>query len=251
MTFRSRPVPDVAALAADAGLEIVEWGADAHVPPGDIEAARAARRATQARGLGMGSYGSYHKPGHSDPAEFAAIVATAAELGAPRIRVWAGTSGSAHTGEPERARITSALRGCVEQAAAAGLDVIVEHHVESLTDDLGSALRLHAQVGHPGLARHWQPRELPVTATCLAEVRTLRPTSVHAFSWGADGFTERFPLAERADLWEAVLVELSGDGADHEVLLEFVPGDSADSLRRDAASLRGWRDAARSAVGVR
>jgi 3-dehydroshikimate dehydratase len=243
VTFRSRSVPDVARLTADAGLDIVEWAGDVHVPAGDIAAAASARAETAARGLRSGSYGSYHKPGSSDPAEFAAVVRTAVALGAPRIRVWAGTTGSAQTPPDQRTRTTDALRRCADEAAAEGLDVVVEHHVESLTDSLDSALRLHADVDHPHLLRHWQPRELPDAETCVTEVRALAPRTVHAFSWGADGYTERLPLAARADVWRAVLDVLATDGAPHEVLLEFVPDDSPESLVRDAAALRSWGQA--------
>ena len=34
ITFRDLSVDDVVALAADAGLAGIEWGADRHVPPG-------------------------------------------------------------------------------------------------------------------------------------------------------------------------------------------------------------------------
>lgn len=237
VTFRSRTVDEVAALAAGAGLEVLEWAGDAHVPAGDLAAAAHAREVTAARGLRPGTYGTYFKAGVDDPAAVPALVATARELGAPRLRVWAGTAGSADTTAVARLAVVDAVAACVERAGEAGIGVIVEHHVSSLTDTLDSALALHAAV--PGLVRHWQPRELPDVARCLAEVRALAPAVVHAFSWAADGFTERLPLDARADLWRTVLPELD-PGA--EVLLEFVADDSADALFRDAAALRGWRD---------
>src|SRR5687768_15640946 len=196
VTFRSRTVPDVAALTAAAGLEVLEWAGDAHVPAGDPAAAARAREVTARHGLRAGTYGTYHKAGVDDPAAVDVLVRTAAELGAPRLRVWAGTAGSAETPAPQRAAVVHALRACVDRAGEAGLGVVVEHHVSSLTDTLPSALALRGEV--PGLVAHWQPRELPDAAACLAEVRALTPAVVHAFSWGADGFTERLPLDARA-----------------------------------------------------
>ncbi|MEZ5208343.1 MAG: hypothetical protein R2690_15535 [Acidimicrobiales bacterium] len=59
VTFRALAVPAVVDLAAEAGLEAIEWGGDVHVPPGDVRRAAAAAQATLATGLRVGSYGSY------------------------------------------------------------------------------------------------------------------------------------------------------------------------------------------------
>ncbi len=239
VTFRHRPVEHVVGLAADAGLGVVEWAGDVHVPPGDPVGAARTARLCRDHGLAVGTYGSYYKPGDSDPADFAPVLASAEALGAPRIRVWAGTTASADVGPAERAAITDDLRRCVDLAAARDIAVTAEHHVESLTDRLDSAVRLLAEVG---LVAHWQPREAPDVAECLAEVAALLPrlAAVHAFSWGPDGFTERLPLAAREDLWKPLLEVLGGHGRDRQVLLEFVPDDSPEAFHRDAATLLTW-----------
>ncbi|WP_433273476.1 sugar phosphate isomerase/epimerase family protein [Actinosynnema sp. CS-041913] len=244
VTFRDRPVEQVVGLAADAGLGVVEWGGDVHVPPGDLAGAARAARLCRENGLAVGTYGSYYKPGASDPADFAPVLATAEALGAPRIRVWAGVKGSADVGPAERAVITDDLRRCAESAAGRGIAVTAEHHVESLTDELGSAVRLLDDVD---LVAHWQPREAPDVRDCLTEVTALLPrlAAVHAFSWGPDGFTERLPLSARADLWQPLLNLLAEDGRDRHVVLEFVPDDSPEAFRRDAATLLAWLEDAR------
>ncbi|MBW4717769.1 sugar phosphate isomerase/epimerase family protein [Saccharothrix obliqua] len=237
VTFRGRPVEQVVGLAADAGLGVVEWAGDGHVPPGDLANAARVARWCREEGLAVGTYGSYYKPGDSDPADFAAVLDTADALGAPRVRVWAGVRGSAETRPAERAAVVDDLRRCADLAAARGVAVTAEHHVASLTDRLDSALRLLAEVD---LVAHWQPREQPDVRECLAEVTALRPRAVHAFSWGPDGFTDRLPLHARADLWRPLLALLAEDGRDRDVLLEFVPDDSPEAFRRDAATLLSW-----------
>ncbi|MFD7654150.1 sugar phosphate isomerase/epimerase family protein [Actinosynnema sp. NPDC059797] len=240
VTFRGRPVEEVVDLAAGAGLGVVEWGADVHVPPGDLVGAARTARLCRDRGLAVGTYGSYYKAGDSDPADFAPVLDTAEALGSPRIRVWAGVRGSAGTDAAERAVITDDLRRCARSAAGRGISVTVEHHVSSLTDALDSALRLRDDV--PELVGHWQPREEPDARECLAEVTALLPglVAVHAFSWGPDGFTERLPLAAREDLWRPVIALLARDGAERHVLLEFVRDDDPGAFRRDAADLLAW-----------
>src|SRR3954470_14190851 len=95
VTLRRLGVEDVVRVAAEAGLEAIEWGGDVHVPPGDDAAADAARAAGEAAGVAVASYGSYFRAG-DDPLEaFAAVRDTAERLGAPRIRIWAGSAGSA------------------------------------------------------------------------------------------------------------------------------------------------------------
>src|SRR3954447_6657285 len=59
VTLRACSIDEVVEVAAGAGLECIEWGADVHVPPGDLDAARRAREATLAAGLRVASYGSY------------------------------------------------------------------------------------------------------------------------------------------------------------------------------------------------
>jgi len=58
VTFRALAPPAIAELAASAGLAAVEWGADVHVRPGELVAARTVRSLTEANGLRVASYGS-------------------------------------------------------------------------------------------------------------------------------------------------------------------------------------------------
>ena len=53
VTFRSLPVEEVVRHAASAGLEGIEWAGDAHVPPGDLDAATHARTVTEEAGLAV------------------------------------------------------------------------------------------------------------------------------------------------------------------------------------------------------
>ena len=92
VTFASLSVEHVVELAAEARLEVIEWGADTHVPAGDVEqAARAARLTTDA-GLVCCSYGSYFRAGADEAVT--PVLDTAEALGVDRVRVWAGSTGS-------------------------------------------------------------------------------------------------------------------------------------------------------------
>ena len=39
VTFREKSISDIVEVAHAAGLSLIEWGADRHVPPGDAKAA--------------------------------------------------------------------------------------------------------------------------------------------------------------------------------------------------------------------
>lgn len=238
VTFRQLGVADIVSLAADCGLGAIEWGGDVHVPVGDEPAAEQARSLCAEHGLAVASYGSYYRAGSTDPAEFDAVARTAAALGAPSIRVWAGRLGSNDAGPGERTAVVDALRRAVDSAAAHDIGVALEYHRNTLTDTVESTVDLLDSVG-AGLSTYWQPFPGTSPEVARAQVDRLRDrlTTLHVFTWGADG--ARLPLADGAALWRDVLEQV-GDAPTRYALLEFVAGDSPDQFRADAATLREW-----------
>ncbi|HNC24059.1 MAG TPA: sugar phosphate isomerase/epimerase, partial [Opitutaceae bacterium] len=92
VTFRALTPTQIVALVRQAGLRGIEWGGDIHVPHGNLARAREVREMTQEAGLSVAAYGSYYRAAQSeaDGLAFEHVRATAVELGAPTIRVWAG-----------------------------------------------------------------------------------------------------------------------------------------------------------------
>ncbi|PRY15229.1 sugar phosphate isomerase/epimerase family protein [Kineococcus rhizosphaerae] len=239
ITFRQLDVDGVLDVAARAGLAAVEWGADVHVPVGDLDTARSVAARTAAAGLRVASYGSYFRAGVSEG--FADVLATAVALGAPRVRVWAGAQGSAGA---ERGPVVAALADAVRRAADAGVQIGTESHGGTLTDTTASTLALLADVdgrtGTEALTTYWQPTVDAPDDDAVAELAVLLPrtSTVHAFSWSPG--TTRQPLASRESLWRRAVGLLASSGGDHDVLLEFVPGDDPGVLGREGAVLREW-----------
>ena len=134
VTFRQKSVEEIAALTAEAGLSGVEWGGDVHVPPGDREAARRAAQLTRQAGLEVLSYGSYYRcqPGE----DFTPVLESALALGAPRIRVWAGTKPWEEASPQEREAQTAQMVGCVEELAGLALDYGVSLVMEEYDNEL-------------------------------------------------------------------------------------------------------------------
>lgn len=245
VTFRGLDVPRVVELAAHADLECIEWAGDVHVPPGDVDAARRARKATEDAGLAVASYGSYLRfegAVEEVAAEGEAVLASALALGAPRIRVWAGSAGSADVGPEQRARLVARLATFARRADAEGVDLGLEFHGRTLTDEIGSTLRLLDEVGEVNVRSYWQPHQDMPDADALDTLREVLPrtSSIHVFSWWPGH--ERLPLAERSSLWREVFTLLQAhdreNGGERDALLEFIPGDDPDLLPREAATLR-------------
>ncbi|MCX5205429.1 sugar phosphate isomerase/epimerase [Streptomyces sp. NBC_00237] len=236
VTFRRLPAAEVARCAEAAGLEVVEWGADVHAPPGEPDTVRAVREVSDRSGLACCSYGSYFRATPGELTEFPAVARAAVILGAPRIRVWAGTTGSEATAPDERHTTVACLREAARIAADHGLELAPEFHRGTLTDTVASTVRLLDEVDSDTVRTYWQPPlDVPdeEALSGLAELGD-RVTAVHAFSWWPGN--SRLRLAEREGLWTAALRLLNGRGV--EALLEFVPGDDPAVLGREAATLR-------------
>ncbi|PRY58024.1 sugar phosphate isomerase/epimerase [Knoellia remsis] len=247
VTFRALTSASVARAARAAGLAAVEWGADHHAPASDLDAVRATRKVSEDAGLAVASYGSYWRAGVDDLTAAEAVVHAARELGAPRVRVWAGASGTDDTDGATRARVVDGLREFAELAAAHSVVVGTEFHGNTLTDSADATLRLLDDVGHPNLQTYWQPRPGDPDDVAVAGLgRLLDEASVcgvHAFSWWPT--TERLPLDARATLWQNVIGVLGDRDWSGDVLLEFVPDDDPAQLVASADSWRTWAGGAR------
>src|ERR1700761_6585245 len=97
ITFRKLSPEEVIALCVEAEVRCIEWGGDVHVPPGDVARAREVGHLTREAGLEVAAYGSYYRLGPNEPGSFEAVMASAAALGAPTIRGWAGRKGARET----------------------------------------------------------------------------------------------------------------------------------------------------------
>lgn len=244
VTFRDLSLEGVVAAAVAAGLEKISWSADVHVPPGDFTQADAARSLCAASSVGVEGYASYWR---ADESPFAQILNTAVRLGAPRIRIWAGDKGSGASSCAERTRVAGNIGAAADLAAAQGVELHLEFHVETLTDSADSTLALLADIEAMRSVRalpvrsYWQPRPGILDAMALEELSLLHGhlAGLHVFSW--DGASTRLPLKTHRGSWLSRLRQLAHAGpANIDLLLEFVAGQSPEQLRQDARELRYW-----------
>jgi 3-dehydroshikimate dehydratase len=251
ITFRQFDVQQVVDLVKEAGLDAIEWGGDVHVPPGDLKAAQAARRATERAGLEVSSYGSYYrvldKAGQTE--NFEPVLTSALALGADTIRIWAGYQGSAQTDTETRQCFVEHARRVAEQADRVGLTLGFEFHDHSLTDTNESAERLLQEIDTPNVTIYWQPMyQGPPMEYRMAGLTGLkdRISNFHVFHWEYDDSktswieaVDRRPLSEgHADWKQYFAVELPC--RERFALLEFVRDDDPQRFIEDAATLKQW-----------
>ncbi len=241
VTFRSMTPQAVIDLAVANGIKAIEWGADIHVPPGDLENARNVAARTVKTGLSVSSYGSYIFSPDFAPEDVTAVLETAKALGTGHIRIWPGIRKrpSADYSPEERRAATDALAALARRADDYGMTIGLEYHPNSLTDTLTSALQLMQDLPMPNLFFYWQPAPGLPLDDALAEISALgsRICHLHVFAWLADA--SRLPLGERADYWRACVDALpASDWIEPAyAMLEFVKGDNVAQFSEDAAVL--------------
>lgn len=237
VSFRRLPAQEIFRLCETCGLRCIEWGGDIHVPAGDIQRAKEVAAMSAASGIYTAAYGSYFRLGGSDD-EFMRNLESAVTLGAPVLRIWAGSSGSEECGEREREQWVSQLERISRLGREAGVTVAPEFHINTLTDSLQS-LRWLLEV-LPEQRFYWQPRwdwSREDRLTALHEIGD-RLTYIHVFTWRIENGKEiRLPLADGEAMWKKVI---AGQDRDRPALMEFVQNDDPENLIRDARVLKEW-----------
>jgi sugar phosphate isomerase/epimerase len=236
VTLRHLSPDQVVTIASSAGLAAIEWGGDVHVPHGDLAAASLVADLTARAGLSVSAYGSYYRLGHSPPSLAEAVVATAARLGAPVIRVWAGRQGSAQADASDRDRVRDDALRLADLAS--GIGIVLEYHRETLTDTRASTAALLDEVRAAGVRSLWQPQPERSVAENAGDLRALLPdlANLHVFAWNPD--RSRLALAAHRERWAAWLAVAAEAPGDRYASLEFVPGDDPAQVLVDAATLR-------------
>ena len=235
VTYRKLSPSDIIARAARAGLDCIEWGSDIHVPQTDVDHARRVGNMTREAGMTVSSYGSYYRLGAGQ--DFAPYLEAAMALGAPVIRIWAGTQGSDQTDYATRTAWAAEAKEVCRRAAEKGITVAFEYHHGTLTDTADSAVKLMKAIDEPNCRLYWQPEFAKSRELLLSDLDKVAPwvDLCHVFQWNPDH--SRRPLADGRDVWREFLSHVP-EWEEKPLLLEFVPGDDPDLLNREAQSLR-------------
>lgn len=244
ITFRKLSPSEIIEIVAQAGLKVIEWGGDIHVPHGDIKQAETVARWTVDAGLSVAAYGSYYRLATPDQPTFESIVETAVALDVPTIRIWAGNRGSIEADDAYRQKVYEEAYQVAEMAQQSNISISLEFHDGTLADTQQSALQLINTVQHDNLKMYWQPPHRVPHEECIASLESFLPhlTNVHVFQWHRDHPIPRirYALSEGKTEWQVYLKHLKDSDQDHAAMLEFVKDDDPDCFREDASTLLSW-----------
>ena len=236
ITFRNKTVKEICELCEKAHLSAIEWGGDIHVPPKGNKA-KETLEMTRDHGLSVSSYGSYFRLGEGLDA-FQYNLDEALKLESPIIRIWGGKKDSKDFTEDERKYAVDELMRASEIAHGAGVQVALEYHPFSLTDDRKSVKMLLKETEGERYSPmfYWQPRwdwGEEESLKALGEVQS-RLSHVHIFKWEhTENAIIRKPLEEGASLIKRAM-NTKKDGY---MLIEFVKDDLDEMLLKDAETL--------------
>ena len=242
VTFRHLDFRQIPACCAQAGLSCIEWGGDVHVPPATPDRAVQAARLTAAAGLRVSSYGSYYRCGETDDAQaaFAPHLEAARRLGAPVIRLWAGSRGSSDADSVYFRQIVEETRALCRMAAKENITMAFEYHPHTLTDHADAAVRLAESVGMTNCGLYFQVDPTLSAQENRRALRRLLPFLKKVHVYHCDPAFRRLSLGESGgpELWRALLAELETASVCTDLLFEFLKDPTPEGLFREAELLR-------------
>lgn len=236
VSFNKESIEEIIALAKEADLAAIEWGAKTHVVAGDRAAAEKAKKLTREAGLAISGYGAYY---YGMPDEnFAPVLENALILEAPIIRIWAGKGFGPSENCPEdlRKQITENLQAAAVEAKKHGIIVATEYHLSTLTDTIDSTIRLLKEA--PDLCTYWQPRHHPVQGVEkeIADIKALGERLVNAHAFCNIDFV-RYPLDTWSEDWAQFITALRAHTKAGYAAIEFVKDDTEEQFFADAKTL--------------
>ncbi|MFC3798252.1 sugar phosphate isomerase/epimerase family protein [Cohnella sp. GCM10012308] len=219
-----------------AGLDAIEWGGDVHVPPGDLPLARQVRAMTEAAGLQVSSYGSYFRVGRDT--NFSCVLDTAEALGAPSIRIWAGSVGSSEADDESYRRVVEETGRLADRSRQRGIGLSFEFHDGTLADTVSSSVALIRSIACDNVSLYWQPQIGVSPENNLTTLTAFLPwlSNVHVFQY--DERRRQQPLEAGEAAWRSYADVLRSTEKPRYLLLEFVKDEDIGQFLKDAAILK-------------
>ena len=240
VTFRELGIDEIISFCSECGLSAIEWGSDVHVPEKDRQNAAAAAEKTVAAGIRVSSYGSYYRAGtYENPAAvFKDYLKTAEILGAPIIRIWAGSVSSEAADKQYYEKLVCEVRQLCDMAARYNIDIAFEFHNGTFTDSADSALKLAGDINRDNIGLYFQYDPfITVDENCRTLSRLLPYLKmIHVFN--VDKSYRRFSIGERngADMWRR-FIKIAKDSR-VSLLFEFLEPSTLQRLKTEACIMK-------------
>ncbi|WP_083849137.1 sugar phosphate isomerase/epimerase family protein [Bacillus timonensis] len=241
VTFRKKNPEDIIKIASEAGLQVIEWGGDVHVPPGDLAYATKVGELTRNAGLEVSSYGSYYRAGDNE--SILPIIQTAQSLGTTSIRIWAGVMDrSKEVGkinEEDFNRIVKDVKESARIAREYEMSLHLEYHRWTYTDTPESSKLLMEAINEPNVFLYWQPATGITKEDRLKSIELLQPwlTNIHVFQW--DENFRRYSLEDGKNEWKSYINHIESlSPVERSYLLEFVKDEDVTQFKQDVETLK-------------
>ena len=234
VSFRKNAPREILEAMRHADLSQIEWGSDIHAPCDDIARLKELAAMQQEFGIACSSYGTYFKLGDTPIEQLEQYMEAASLLGTRILRLWCGTkSGKVMTAQ-EKEVLLAQCRLAADLAQKNGMTLCMEHHRNTLTEEISDTLALMEALHSPHFRMYWQPFQWLEPSENLEQAKALSPYTehIHVFQWKGK---QRFPLSEGIEEWRNYMPHFP---APRTLLLEFMPDDRIETLPCEAEALR-------------
>lgn len=230
-TFRKLSPERIIDLCREAELDGIEWSTDVHA----VNPSAASEIAEKLNGLEVISLGSYYKLGQGQ--DFIPVLETAKKIGAPNIRIWAGTENPDDVSKENRIKLVEEAKRISYLAGNEGMTLSFEYHGGTLTANQQSAVSLIEEINAENVRLYWQPLDSLEKSEMADNVRELSDRKIllnlHVYYWVN---SERFPLSDGKEYWKQWFA--AAEETANAALLEFVKDDSEAQFLKDAKTLK-------------
>lgn len=179
VTFRQMNIKQVIDVCINNNLDYIEWGADIHIPAGEVEIAEFAKTLCDKNNLEIFSYGSYFKfsDNQFDNELFVKNCESCKALKAKYIRVWAGDKASHKMNDEYFKKLYENFLQAEEIAKKYDIVICTEYHSNTLCDNALSCIQLINSV--KGIKTYWQPIQSKSVEENFSELKMLLPYIKH------------------------------------------------------------------------
>lgn len=234
VSFRSCTPEVILEAMQKAGLSVIEWGSDIHVPFDNVDHLNRIVALQNQYGIVCSSYGTYFRVGCNPSEEIHAYISAAKLLGTRVLRIWSGSKGSLKISAEEKDNLFAECKKLAKIAEDEGVILCTEFHGGTFTDTAESTLELLETIGSKNFKTYWQPNQNRSFEENLrsAQMVSAYTEKIHVFNWAGE---QKKPLLEAQTQWREYLSQFARE---KDALLEFMPDGRIETLKTEADALR-------------
>ncbi len=234
ISFRDKTPKEILIAMKNAGLSYIEWGSDVHAPKDDVEKINEIVKLQEEYGIECCSYGTYFRLGETPIEELEEYIKAAKLLGTDILRLWCGVKNRHNLTAEEKEKLFSDCKKTTEIAEKNNVVICLECHNNTYTEDLSGAIEIMEYVNSPFFCMYWQPNQFREFDENKKYAEKISPYTkhIHVFKWRGQ---KKFSLHDGIEEWKAFLNCFNEENT---LLLEFMPDNNIESLKREADALR-------------